>query len=126
MVALLAGPPGRAGFLIADHVTGERLGNIALSHEDGVGDLSYGLAPTARGSGCGDPGGTVLVGWSFATRSLVVLGLHELRLSARVDNQASRAVAEQAGFRRDAAHDERREVRGATGDWVAYVLPRVR
>jgi RimJ/RimL family protein N-acetyltransferase len=119
IVALLAGQPGQAGFLIADRVTGERLGNIALSHEDGVGDLSYWLAPAARGRGVATRAVRLMAEWSFAT-----LGLRELRLSARVDNQPSRAVAERAGFRRDPAHDERREVKGETGDWVAYVRPR--
>lgn len=46
---LLSGPVGAAGFLIADVVTGQRLGNIALSCEHGVGDVSYWLGADARG-----------------------------------------------------------------------------
>jgi RimJ/RimL family protein N-acetyltransferase len=116
IVALLAGPPDRAGFLIADPATGERLGNLALSYEDSVGEVSYWLAAGARGRGAATHAVRVLADWALAT-----LGLRELRLTARADNLGSRAVAERAGFVRDPGRDERREVKGQIADWVAYV-----
>ncbi|HKE52395.1 MAG TPA: GNAT family N-acetyltransferase, partial [Actinomycetes bacterium] len=49
--ALPGGQPGSAGFVICAVGTGERLGNIALEHCDGIGQVSYWLAAEARGRG---------------------------------------------------------------------------
>ena len=46
---LLTKPPGAAGFLVADASTNQRLGNIALTYENGTGDVSYWIAADARG-----------------------------------------------------------------------------
>jgi RimJ/RimL family protein N-acetyltransferase len=116
---LLAGPPGAAGCLVADAATGERLGNIALSHENGVGDLSYWLAAPARGRGVATRAVRLLCAWAFAT-----LGLISLRLWTHVDNTASGAVAERVGFRRDPARDAERTVNGLPWRTTAYVLDR--
>lgn len=117
IVELLAGPVGAAGFLVADAETGERLGNIALAYENGVGDVSYWLAAPARGRGVATRALRTLSDWAFAT-----FGLSKLRLQAHIDNSDSRAVAERAGYARDPDQDERRQIKGKTWEMVAYVL----
>jgi hypothetical protein len=37
--------------VIADAITDQRLGNIALTYDDGTGDVSYRIAAEARGRG---------------------------------------------------------------------------
>ncbi|XVV16681.1 GNAT family N-acetyltransferase [Actinoplanes sp. CA-131856] len=107
--AIEAGP---RGFLIADSVTGERLGNIALGED---GDVSYWLAAPARGRGVATRALRLFVEWAFG-RS----GLDELRLWTHAGNTASRAVAERAGFVRDPERDRRRRVKGEWWPTVAY------
>lgn len=119
IVELLTEPVGTTGFLIADAITGERLGNIALSHKDGVGDVSYWLAGYARGRGVATRALRLFSSWAMAT-----LDLHELRLWMHVDNHGSRAVAERAGYRRDPRRDQNRTVKGQTWQTVAYKLRR--
>lgn len=51
----LPGQPEQVARLITDAATGERLGNIALTCRDGVGDVSYWVAVGARGRGVGTP-----------------------------------------------------------------------
>lgn len=106
IVELLAGPHDAAGFLIADTTTGERLGNIALSYEDGVGDVSYWVASGARGRGVATTALREFSRWAFDT-----LRLRELRLWTHPDNLASQAVAERAGYVRDPANDREREIK---------------
>jgi ribosomal-protein-alanine N-acetyltransferase len=106
-----------ASFLIRDALTGERLGNVALRHEDGIGLVSYWLAAAARGRGIATRALRLISRWAFE-----VLGLVELRLWTHVDNAASRGVAERAGYRRDPQRDRPRQVKGATWQTVAYRL----
>ena len=113
---LLSGPPGAAGFLIADAASHRRLGNIALSYEQGVGDVSYWLAGYARGRGAATAALRLFTDWAYAE-----LGLTELRLWTHIDNTGSRAVAERAGYVRDAERDRVREIKGETWPTVAYV-----
>lgn len=105
-------------FLICDATTGERLGNIALVHDDGIGHVSYWLAATARGRGAATRALRLVSRWAFARR-----GLQELRLWTHVDNVASRQVAERAGYHRDPARDGQKQIKGATWQTVAYILP---
>jgi ribosomal-protein-alanine N-acetyltransferase len=119
ILALLAGPPDAAGFLIADAVTDERLGNIALEIESGVGHLSYWLAASARGRGAATAALRLFSTWAF-----VHLGLTELRLWAHASNTASCAVAERAGYERDPERDETKQIKGADWPAVAYRLGR--
>lgn len=120
IVELLAEPVGRAGFLLADAPTGERLGNIALTYGNGEGEVSYWLAPEARGRGVATRAVLVLSGWAFRT-----LDVDALRLWAHERNSASRAVAERAGYTRDPDRDERKQIKGQTWPMVAYVLHRM-
>jgi ribosomal-protein-alanine N-acetyltransferase len=117
IVELHAAPDCRAGYLIADAATGDRLGNIALTYENGAGEVVYWLAPEARGRGVATRALLLMSGWAFRTR-----GLDEIRLWAHIDNSASRAVAERAGYTRDPDRDERRQIKGQTWPMVAYVL----
>lgn len=48
-ISALADHPERVAYLVADSASGQRLGNIALSHTEGVGDVSYWVAAAARG-----------------------------------------------------------------------------
>jgi ribosomal-protein-alanine N-acetyltransferase len=114
---LLAGPPQAAGFVITDAVTGERLGNIALEIEAGVGHMSYWLAAPARGRGAATIALKLFSAWAFGH-----LGLAELRLWAHADNTPSRAVAERAGYNRDPDHDEIKQIKGEPWPGVAYVM----
>jgi [ribosomal protein S5]-alanine N-acetyltransferase len=119
ITALRAGRPGVAGWLICDAATGERLGNIAVSVSDGVGDVSYWIAASARGRGAATR--AVLLG---ASQAFTVMRARTLRLWAHVDNAGSRTVAQRAGFVRDPSRDERREVKGSIWHTVAYTCDR--
>lgn len=113
---LLAQPDGAAGFLIADADSHQRLGNIALTYEDGIGDISYWLADYARGRGVATQALSLFTRWAHT-----VLDLSELRLWAHVDNHGSRAVAERAGYLRDPERDKVREVKSESWPTVSYV-----
>jgi len=119
IVKLLAEPVGAVGFLIADAITGERLGNIALTHKEKVGEVSYWLAGYARGRGVATRALRLLSGWALATFDLL-----ELRLWTHAENHPSRAVAERAGYRREPSRDQDRTVKGQTWQTVAYELRR--
>jgi len=114
---LVTGRDDSPGFLIGDASTGDRLGNIALRHADGIGHVSYWLAAEARGRGAATRALRLMSGWAFER-----LGLGELRLWTHVDNTASRHVAERAGYQRDPQHDQPREIKGTVWHTVAYVL----
>ena len=116
----LRGQGNATGLLICDAVSGERLGNIALHHENGVGDVSYWLAATARGKGAATRALRLLSRWAFDR-----LGLDELRLWTHADNSASRRVAERAGFHRDPQRDQERQIKGGTWATIAYCLTRM-
>lgn len=117
VVDLLRGPAGTTGFLIADAITDQRLGNIALAYDNGTGDVSYWIASDARGRGAATQALRLLSEWAFAT-----LHLSELRLWTHVDNLGSRTAAERAGYRRDPDRDQDRQIKGQTWPTVAYVL----
>ncbi len=112
---LLAGPPGTTGFLIADAITNQRLGNIALTYENETGDVSYWIAADARGRGAATQARRLL-----SERACATLRLTELRLWTHVDSLGSRTVAERAGYRRDAERDQDRQIKGQTWPTVAY------
>jgi ribosomal-protein-alanine N-acetyltransferase len=96
-------------------VSGQRLGNIALTYEDGVGDVSYWLASYARGRGAATEALRLFSDWVFAT-----LLLSELRLWTHADNHGSRAVAQRVGYVRDPDRDQWRQVKGQNWPTVAY------
>jgi predicted acetyltransferase len=75
------------GFLIADAITYQRLGNIALRYDNGTGDVSYWIAADARGRGAATQALRLLSEWAVATPHL-----SELRLWTHVDNLGSRTA----------------------------------
>ncbi len=112
-------PAEPTGFLITDDATGQRLGNIALTHEHGIGDVSYWLAGHARGRGVATAALRLFTDWAHGA-----LDLSEVRLWAHRDNAGSRAVAERAGYVRDPGRDGIREVKDRSWPTVAYVRRR--
>jgi RimJ/RimL family protein N-acetyltransferase len=99
-IAELHGRQDQLGFVICDAVTGERLGNIALSRVGLAGEVSYWVVAQGRGRGAATAALRLLSAWALTT-----LGLSELRLWCHVDNVLSRRVAERAGYRRAPQHD---------------------
>ena len=105
------GRPDWAGFAV-DPETGELAGNIAAMKHDGAAEISYWLAPAARGRG-------------LATRALTQLCARlgqlwptcELTLWTHAENIASQRVAARAGFRYQPDRDEQRAV--GTEVWPA-------
>jgi ribosomal-protein-alanine N-acetyltransferase len=114
-ISALVDQPERAAYLIADSMSGQRLGNIALDQADGVADISYWVAAAARGRGVATHALKLL-----AVAAFEYLELRELRLWTHEANTASRRVAERAGFRRAPARDQRRDIKGETWPTVAY------
>ncbi|WP_330274870.1 GNAT family N-acetyltransferase [Lentzea sp. NBC_00516] len=107
--------PTTASFCIED--AGERCGNVAVDFEDGIGHVSYLVAAPARGRGLATKALTEFVAWILARRTV-----GELRLWTHRDNIGSRKAAERAGFVRDPARDEDREIKGGIWPTVAYHL----
>lgn len=111
--------PGRVAYLIADAASGRRLGNIALTHENGTGDLSYWVAAEARGRGVATHAVQLVTAAAFRH-----LGLGELLLWTHEENTASQRAAERAGFHRDPARDQPRHIKGDIWHTAAYALRR--
>lgn len=106
-----------ASFCIEDD--GERCGNVAADFEDGIGHVSYLVAAHIRGRGPATRALTEFVAWIFTNHDVT-----ELRLWAHRDNTGSLKVAERAGFIRDPARDQDREIKGTIWPTVAYQLTR--
>jgi [ribosomal protein S5]-alanine N-acetyltransferase len=107
------------GFVICDAVTGERLGNIALSHDGRTGEVSYWVAAAARGRGVAARALTLFSSWSFQQ-----VGLDELWLRIHRDNVASQRTAMRAGYQRDPERDEYQEVKSAVWPMLGYARRR--
>jgi len=114
-ITALPDQPEQVARLITAAATGERLGNIALTCSDGVGEVSYWVAAGARGRGVGTHALTLL-----SDAALKQLGLQELRLWTHAANITSQRVAERAGFQRDPDRDRSREIKGETWPTLAY------
>jgi ribosomal-protein-alanine N-acetyltransferase len=117
-IADLADQAEAVGFVVCDATTGQRLGNIALRHTAGTGEVSYWVGAPARGRGVAPRALRLLSDWAFAA-----LELSEIQLWTHVDNAASRLVAERAGFRRAPDHDQQRTVKGQLWNTVGYIRP---
>jgi ribosomal-protein-alanine N-acetyltransferase len=105
------------GFLIRDAVTGERLGNIALSHDGHSGEVSYWVAAAARGRGVATRALALFSRWSLRT-----VGLREVWLCVHRDNTASQRAAVKAGYQRAASRDKTIEVKGTLWPMLGYAL----
>jgi RimJ/RimL family protein N-acetyltransferase len=68
------------GFVICDSATGQRLGNIALSHDGQTGEVSYWVAAEGRGRGVATRALALFSSWAFQS-----VGLSEvwLRITAK-------------------------------------------
>jgi RimJ/RimL family protein N-acetyltransferase len=87
------------GFSIRDAASDEFLGFAAFVHldlADRQAEIGYMLTPAARGRGAALGAVALLTGWGFDT-----LGLERLELRIDVENEASRRVAERAGYQLD-------------------------
>jgi RimJ/RimL family protein N-acetyltransferase len=99
------------------------LGAVALTRfawTHARGEVGYWLAPGARGAGHATRAVKVLTAWGFAK-----LGLERIELLAAVGNPASQAVAERAGFTREAvlrSYQPRNDGTGGRDDMVAFSL----
>ena len=116
-IARLRAAGDAEGFVICDAVTGERLGNIALQHDGRAGDVSYWVAPAARGRGVAARALALFSAWSFQA-----VGLQELWLCTHRENVASQRAAMRAGYRRDPEHDKSQEVKGTVWPMLGYAL----
>lgn len=115
----LRGAGDAEGFVICDAVTGERLGNIALSHDGRAGEVSYWVAAGARGRGVASRALALFSSWSFRA-----VGLAELWLRVHRENVASQRVALRAGYQRDPGRDKSQEVKGALWPMLGYAYRR--
>ena len=106
------------GFVICDAVTGERLGNIALRHDGRAGEVSYWVAPGARGRGVATRALALFSSWCFQA-----VALEELRLCVHRENVASQRAALRAGYQRAPERDKSQEVKGAVWPMLGYVVP---
>jgi len=106
---------GAAGFVIRDAVTGERLGNIALSHDGRTGEVSYWVAAAARGRGVATRALTLFSRWALRT-----VGLSEVWLCIHRDNIASQRAAVKAGYQRAVSRDKTVEVKGVLWPMLGY------
>lgn len=114
-IEALPGNPATASFCIEDE--GGRCGNVAVDFEDGIGHVSYLVAADARGKGLATRALTEFVAWILANHAVT-----ELRLWTHRDNLGSRKVAERAGFVRDPAGDQDREIKNSIWPTVSYQL----
>ncbi len=92
-IAATKADPGRGAFAITDPGSGELLGNVGvLVHDDAV-ELSYWVAPDARGRGVASAALATAAFWAANT-----FGKPMLELLTHPQNIASQRVAQNAGF----------------------------
>ncbi len=106
-------------FALADVDSDRFLGTISLlrlNWEEGVGEIGYWTAPWGRGRGATTTATRLLADWALRT-----LPFARIELMADVDNVASQAVAERAGFVREGVLRERWPLRnGKRVDQVIF------
>jgi RimJ/RimL family protein N-acetyltransferase len=108
------------GFMV--HAQGDAVGWCSVwSHEPGLGEISYGTVPAARGRGYAVRAVRLAAGWA-----LDALALERLQLRADARNAASRAVARASGFAEEAVLRDAMgyvravELAGSRGDLVMH------
>jgi ribosomal-protein-serine acetyltransferase len=110
-----------APFAVVDSADASRLlGSIALMHLDWEhrrGDVGYWMAREARGQGHATRAVRLICRWGFRE-----LGLERIGLRAAVGNPGSQAVAERAGFAREAVQRAYLRIKGHQLDMVAFGL----
>lgn len=111
---------GELNLAITDRATGALLGaaGVAVRPWDaGMAEIGYWLAPEARGRGAATRALRLLSRWTL--REWPIGRLH---LMADVDNTASQAVAERAGFTREGVMRSGMLARGVARDHVVFSL----
>lgn len=111
-------------FAITDAATGRYLGAIDLTLDGaGMAEVGFGLAPWARGHGVCTDALRLVCRWGL-DRTPAGLGLGRIEWQAYVGNNASRRVAERAGFRVEGRCRQRLVQRGQRRDaWIGGLLP---
>jgi RimJ/RimL family protein N-acetyltransferase len=112
----------RVSFCVADAGEPDRLlGSMSLMRiERGhSGEIGYWTAAWARGRGVTTHAVRVLARWGFEA-----FGLHRVELVIAVENPASNAVAERAGFTREGTLRQYREAKGVRRDHHIWSLLR--
>jgi RimJ/RimL family protein N-acetyltransferase len=112
--------PDELNLAICGH-DGQLLGAIGVSlrSDPGVAEIGYWLAPEARGRGLATRALRLLSAWTLRE-----VGIARLQLQTDVDNLPSQAVAERAGFTREAVLRDYMDNRGARRDSVMFsVVP---
>ncbi|MFG1910290.1 GNAT family N-acetyltransferase [Kribbella sp. NPDC048928] len=119
-IALELGVRGeRAEFVVEDAQTGERLGRVGLGMRgDGTAEVGYWTVPAARGRGVAPAAVQAICRWAFSE-----LGLELIEWRAEIGNEASRRVAEKAGFVLEGSLRKRLVHRGVRVDaWVGSLV----
>ncbi len=116
-IVRLRGASDAEGFVICDAVTGERLGNMALSRDARAGEVLYWVAAGARGRGVAARALVLFSSWCFQT-----MVLEELWLRVHRENTASQRAARRAGYQRDPERDESHQIKGAVWPMLGYAL----
>ena len=108
-----------AVFRIVDAETGKVVGGVNLRLGDHrIGEISYFLRASARGRGLATRAVRLVAGWAFDE-----LGLERIELRVHPENEASRRVAERAGFTREGVERASRAwPDGSRFDSVVYSL----
>ena len=110
--------PDDLNLAISDH-SGTVRGGIGVSIKPDleVAETGYWLAPDARGMGLATRALRLLSAWTLRET-----GVARLQLQTDVENLASQAVAERAGFTREAVLRDYMEHRGTRRDSVMFSL----
>lgn len=109
----------RAEFVVEDAATGERVARVGLGMRgDGTAEVGYWTTPAARGRGVAPEAVRAICRWGFEARQLELI---EWR--AEVGNEASRRVAQKAGFVLEGQLRKRLVHRGQRVDaWIGSLL----
>ena len=111
---------GELNLAVTDRATGALLGAVGVGvkpWDAGMAEIGYWLAPEARGRGAATRALRLLSRWTL--REWPIGRLH---LMADVDNTASQAVAERAGFTREGVLRSHMAFKGGRRDTVVYGL----
>jgi RimJ/RimL family protein N-acetyltransferase len=110
-------------FALVERQTGVLLGNVSLSldgERGRSGEVSYWLAPQARGQGAASAGVRLLTRWAWRTLPM----LEKIELNALPANLPSQRVAERCGFRQEGLMRHHKRMNGQLRDVVLYSMTR--
>ncbi|MEM9862257.1 MAG: GNAT family protein [Myxococcota bacterium] len=109
-------------FAIEEQDSGALLGDCALhtlASDPRLGEIGFTIAPAHQRRGVGFEAVSALLGYAFDERQK-----HRIEATTDVGNDASRALREKLGVRREAHHRKRVWFKGAWGDEYVYALLR--